>query len=139
MSKIVLYIGKSKALALPGFHGFTGVDTTSALMRQGKVTAWCVWMSYPAATLAFQKLSTPIVDPQELNAFMPIIETFVNKVFLGISCEFSSVDEARLDGIIHKSKDFSNLPPSSDALLQHVLRTAQQVGDTIFHSLQNSS
>ena len=106
---------------------FTGCDTTSSFVNHGKGTAWKVWNSYPAATYAFQKLSTPVEDSDELLPIMPIIETFVNKLFLGLSNDCNSVDEARLDAIVHNSKDFSNLPPSSDALFQKVLRTAMQV------------
>ena len=128
VSKIVEYIGISRARALPGFYGFLGCDTTSSVVNRGTGTAWSVWNSYPAATCAFLVLSKP-VDVEDLTPIMPIIETFINKLFLGISCDLSSVDEARLDGIIFKSRNFSNLPPSSDALFQHVLRTALQVCD----------
>ena len=127
VSQIIDYIGRSKALALPGFHAFTGCDTTSSFMGHGKVTAWKVWISYPAATIAFLELSTPVEHMDKLLPILPIIETFVNKLFLGISNDHTSVDEARLDALVHKSKDFSNLPPSSDALFQKVLRTAMQV------------
>ena len=73
------------------------------------------------------ELSTPHEDVQELLPILPKIETFVNKLFLGISNEYSSVDAARLDALIYKSKNFSNIPPSSDALFQKVLRTVMQV------------
>ena len=127
VSQIIDYIGRSKALALPGFHAFTGCDTTSSFMGHAKGTAWKVWISYPAATIAFLELSTPVEDMDELLPMLPIIETFVNKLFLGISNDHTSVDEARLDALVYKSKNFSNLPPSSDALFQKVLRTAMQV------------
>ena len=96
-------------------------------MGHGKVSAWKVWNSYPAATTAFRVLSTPVEDRNELLLILPIIETFVNKLFLGVSTDCNSVDKARLDGRVYKSKDFSNLPPGSDALFQKVLRTALQV------------
>ena len=115
-SEIINHIGMSRALALPGFHAFTGSDTTSSFMNHGKATAWKVWNSYPAVTQVFQKLSGPIENSDELLLFMPILETFVNKIFFGVSKDCSSVDEARLDAIIYKSKDFSHIPPSSDAL-----------------------
>ena len=127
VSKIVEYIGRSRALALPAFATFTGVDTTAALMNRPKIRCWNTWTAYPAITLAFQKMSKPVSDPAELLPFLPIIETYVNKLFLGEACESSSVDEVRLDCIIHKSKDFSHIPPSSDALFQKVLRTVMQV------------
>ena len=127
VSLIIDFIGWSKALALPGFHAFTGCDTTCSIIGYAKITAWKVWISYPAATEAFMELSTPHEDVQELLPILPKIETFVNKLFLGISNEYSSVDAARLDALIYKSKNFSNIPPSSDALFQKVLRTVMQV------------
>ena len=39
-----------------------------------------------------------------------------------------SVDEARLEGFYFKGVDFDHLPPSSDALKQHVLRAVYQSG-----------
>ena len=100
VSQIIDYIGWSKALALPGFHAFTGCDTTSSFMGHAKGTAWKVWISYPAATIAFLELSTPVEDMDELLPMLPIIETFVNKLFLGISNDHTSVDEARLDALV---------------------------------------
>ena len=135
VSQIIDYIGRSKALALPGFHAFTGCDTTSSFMGHAKGTAWKVWISYPAATTAFMELSTPVEDMDELLPILPIIEIFVNKIFLGISNDHTSVDEACLDALVYKSKDFSNLPPSSDALFQKVLRTAMQVCCDILSSI----
>ena len=127
VSLIIDHIGRSNALALPGFYAFLGCDTTSSFVGHPNESAWKVLISYPAATTAFQELSSPVENVEDLLPIMPIIEKFVNKLFLGISNDYSSVDEVRLDGIVHNSKDFSNLPPSSDALFQKVLRTAMQV------------
>ena len=104
--KIIEHIGKSKALALPGFAGFTGVGTTAAFINRPKTRCWNVWTSYPAMTLAFQKMSKPASDPAELLPFMPIIETYVNKLFLGESCDSSSVDQVRLDLSSTRAKTF---------------------------------
>ena len=39
---VVSSIGKSRAMAMPGFHAFTGCDTTSTFFRKGKKTAYCI-------------------------------------------------------------------------------------------------
>ena len=45
----------------------------------------------------------------------------------------TSVDEARLDGIILGEKELSSIPPSSDALHQKALHVAYQVNYIIIH------
>ena len=42
------------------------------------------------------------------------------------SCD--DVDQARLEGLFYQGKDFSMLPPRSDALYQHSLRATYQGG-----------
>ena len=39
------------------------------------------------------------------------------------------VDESRLQMLIHKGKDFDNMPPTKDALYLHTLRSAHQCGN----------
>ena len=45
----------------------------------------------------------------------------------------TSVDEARLDGIILGEKELSSIPPSSDALHQKALHVGYQVNYIIIH------
>jgi len=49
-------MGEFKAVALRGFHAFTGSDVTSSFAIKGKQTAWKVWKSFPEA---FQAVSLP--------------------------------------------------------------------------------
>ena len=60
-----------------------------------------------------------------LTQLQPILHTFVNKIF---GLEGETVDEARFRGIVFSGKDFTTIPPSSDALNQKLLRTALQAG-----------
>ena len=50
-----------KAAALPGFHAFTGCDTTAFTNSIGKRTAWNTWTAYPEVTTAFNIISSPIL------------------------------------------------------------------------------
>lgn len=52
-------MGEHKAVALRGFHAFTGSDVTSSFAMKGKQTAWTVWKSFPEATTAFHAISLP--------------------------------------------------------------------------------
>ena len=65
-----------------------------------------------AVTQLFQLLSTPV-------SVHNVVST--------------SVDEARLDGIILGEKELSSIPPSSDAMHQKALHVAYQVNYIIIH------
>ena len=54
---VVTSMEKPVALALPGFHAFTGCDTTLSFKGKGKKTAWATWKSGPSYTTAFLELS----------------------------------------------------------------------------------
>ena len=84
---------------------------------------------YPAATHLFRALPSSVDDVAELAQLKTILHTYVNKLF---GLEGDSVDDARLKGIVFSGKDFTNIPPSSDALNQKLLRTALQVCRHIF-------
>ena len=123
---LVEFIGPSRALALPGFHSFSGADNNAAFFNKGKKHAWNVWNTYPAATKLFRMLSTPIEDADELKSCDRVLHGFVNRLY-GIKDVNMTVDEARLESIVYGGKDFTNIPPSSDALNQKVRRAAYQV------------
>ena len=125
ISEVMDFIGASRALALPGFHAFTGCDTVSSFWKRGKKLAWEVWNMYPAATQLFRALSSPVENIETLTPLQPILHAFVNKLF---GLEGETVDEARFRGIVFNGKDFTTIPPSSDALNQKLLRTALQAG-----------
>lgn len=120
-------LGPSKAMALPAFHALTGCDTTSAFFGKGKRTAWSVWQSLSELTLPLQQLSGPSPTYEMIQRHTTILQRFVMKMY-GVSSEsIATVDAARLFLFLHKGRDFNNMPPSSDALHQHLLRVAYQV------------
>ncbi|KAJ8368254.1 hypothetical protein SKAU_G00082820 [Synaphobranchus kaupii] len=120
-------LGPSKTMALPAFHALTGCDTTSAFFGKGKKTAWSVWQSLPELTLPLQLLSGPSPTIEMIQIHTPVLQRFVLKLY-GISeDDNTTVDAARLSLFFHKGRDFDHMPPSSDALHQHLLRVAYQV------------
>ena len=126
--EIVAMLGSQMSLALPGFHAFTGCDSTSAFYGKGMKKAWSVWQSYPAVTEAFLYLSQPSPQKQHLDRILPTLHVFVNKLY-GVSEDSAEdVDGARLVLLVHHGKSFEDIPPSSDTLYQKVLRTAFQSG-----------
>ena len=125
--EFVLIIGSPKALALPAFHALTGTDTTSAFFSKGKKTAWSIWQSMPEHTLPLQLLSGPNPTIEMIRRHTPVIERFVMKLYGVSEDSITTVDRARLSLFFHKGRDFDHMPPSSDALHQHILRVAYQV------------
>ena len=123
---IARQLGPEKSRALLAFHAITGCDTVSSIYYKGKRTAWDLWQSFPEMTTAFQHLST---FPQSIEDFgtMSMIEEFVARLY-GSSLDVKTVNESRMHLFYNKAKDFVNMPPTKDALIQHSLRAAYQAG-----------
>ena len=116
-------LGRQKSQALPFFHSFTGCDTTSSFFRKGRKLAWEAWNSFPEVTGAF------VFDP-----FTPIEAESPNFILLQrftilLYNKHSSaelVNEARQELFCRENKSMENIPPTSNALLQHIKRAAYQ-------------
>ena len=125
--EIVALLGDSTSMALPAFHAFTGCDSTASFFGRGKKTAWQIWQAYPEVTSAFLYMSSPNPSKQHLQTLSPLIQGFVNRLY-GVTGEASAtVDSGRVHLLIHQGKPFQDMPPSSDALEQKILRTTYQV------------
>ena len=120
-------LGVITSMSLPAFHAFTGCDTTAAFFGRGKKKAWQVWQAYPNVTSAFLYMSGANPIKQHIDTHLPSIHGFVNHLYGVLEDTATTVDAARLHLLIHKGKNFDDIPPSSDALYQKVLRTAYQV------------
>ncbi len=124
---IVHKLGPSRAKALPAFHAITGCDTTSAFFGKGKKTAWAVWQSIPELTLPLELLSCPNPTLETINTHTSVLQRFILLLY-GVTKEnITTVDAARHSLFLHQGRDFEHMPPSSDALHQHLLRVAYQV------------
>lgn len=114
-------------MGLPAFHALTGCDTTSSFFGKGKKTAWAVWQSLPELTLPLQLLSCPNPTLEMITTHTAVFQRFLILLY-GVTEEtITNVDAGRLYLFLHKEKDFDHMPPSSDALHQHILRVAYQV------------
>ena len=129
--EIAQSIGNARALALPAFHAFTGCDVTASFFGRGKKAAWSVWMSFPEMNVPLMLISQPNPSMQMISPHIPTIHCFVNRLYGVDDDKLSSVDGARLFILLHRGKDFENMPPSSDALYQKILRVTYQVYDTL--------
>ena len=113
--------------ALPFFNAFTGCDTVSAFVGKEKKSALQTWNVFQAATEVFTRLSAPVssITDDEFS----IIEEFV-VIMYDRESETNKFDEARLDLVADKQRQYNSVPPSSAALVQHVKKSALQSGHT---------
>lgn len=118
-------LGPEKSKALPAFHSLTGCDTTSSFCGKGKKTAWLTWSNFPDVTAALLKLTTPLDFISDET--MHLLERFVILLYDRTS-EHISVNSVRQYFFTLKGWQISSIPPTHDALLQHVKRAAYQSG-----------
>ena len=126
-------IGEEKSQALLAFHAFTGCDQTSSFAHYGKKTAWAAWSAFDDVTAAFQALSNaPTGDV--VDEVMPILERYVTIMYDRNSI-WMKVNDARRDLFTRIGRDIEAIPPTSDALRQHVKRPRYQAGHCWGNSL----
>jgi len=130
--KVAAALGHDKCAALPAFHSITGCDTTSSFVGRGKKSAWKTWLCFPEATAAFAELSAM---PSEVSdSCFSVLEQFVILLYDRTN-SLTSVDAARKQLFSRKSRTLDNIPPTKDALQQHVKRASYQAGHVWGQSL----
>ena len=110
---------REKCRSIILFHALPGCDTTSTFFGKSKKSAWKTWAIYPDVTNTFLYV---VDNPfQEINLPSPqfvILQRFVVLMYDETSV-LDSTNEAR--GVFSKkNKSIENLPPTEDALLQHI-------------------
>ncbi|XP_070183812.1 uncharacterized protein [Littorina saxatilis] len=122
---IASMLGPEKASCLPLFHSFSGCDTVSSFSSIGKKTAWDVWYLFPDISEAFQSLSEA---PTEISAYdRALLERYVVLLYDRTS-NFPDVNSARGHLFAKVGRQIDNIPPTSEALLQHARRAVYQGG-----------
>ncbi len=120
-------LGEPKSRALPVFHAYTGCDITSSFYGKGKKSAWRAWQVYDDVTKTFVYLAKhPFqlldIDCEHFKELERLTVILYDK-----SSPFSSINETRKALFCH-NRAMDKLPPTQDALLQHVRRTVHQAG-----------
>jgi hypothetical protein len=131
--EICACIGIDKCHVLPAFHALTGCDTTSAFRGKGKKSAWLTWESYPEVTHALKNLSLMQTDVN--SDTMAILERFVILLYDRTS-DVETLNAARKQMFTKKTRTLENIPPTSNAFLQHVKRCVLQAINCWSHSLE---
>ena len=119
-------LGDDKCSALPAFHALTGCDVTSSFSGKGKRTAWSTWNTFNDATAALGTLAaTP--TSEDILRVLPVIERLIVIMYDRGSPE-SSVNTASQVLFTQKGREIENIPPTQDALAQHLFRVGYQAG-----------
>ena len=112
-----------KSAVLPVFHALTGCDTVSAFNGRGEKSAWEACKEYIEVTAAFEELSK--INDQISETTFSRLERFVILLYDRTS-DITEVDVARKDLFTRKSRSLENIPPTQDALKQHLKRASYQ-------------
>ena len=121
-------LGKDVSQSLPTFHAFSGCDSTSGFHGKGKKSAWEAWKAFPEVTSAFLHNYEHPFDQFDSSSWQfQLLERFTVILYDRTStCKL--VNKARRELFCKKSRSLENLPPTQDALLQHVKRVVYQAG-----------
>ena len=120
-------LGLQRCQALPFFHAFTGCDVVSSMMGIGKKTAWNAWVNFPEATTTFTAITQ---DPASLtldSLHMRRLERLTVLMY-SKNCAAQSVNEARKLMFTQGLKSLDSIPPTQNALFQHVKRALHTAG-----------
>jgi len=116
-------LGSDMVAALPGFHAFTGCDTTGRFSGKGKNLCWKSFQKVSKAVLwAFTNLGQ---GPQLQNEDFILFQEFVCHLYQPKSKE-TSVSEVRWNVFKHVQAEAEKLPPTPATLRQHILRAHYQ-------------
>ena len=128
INNICSRLGKDVSQSLLTFHAFSGSDTTPGFHGKGKKSAWGSWKAFPEVMSAFLHIFDHQFDPLDsLSWQFKLLERFTVILYDRTStCEL--VNKARRELFCQKSRSLENLPPTQDALLQHVKRVVYQAG-----------
>lgn len=126
INSVCLELGEDKCQALPFFHAFTGCDVTSQFNGKGKKSAWKTWKSLPISTEGFTTASSsPFVPLETSSPVFRLIEQFTCAMYDNTT-HHSKVNYLRQDLFPNRVKLMERLPPTQNALLQHVNRCVYQ-------------
>ena len=107
------------------WYAFTGCDTVSAF--GGKLTAWATWQVFDKATPLFPRYSKPChgFDPHKDN--VRVIERFTCLLYDRVST-VEDVNDCRRKLFTNRGQSVDGIPPTRDALVQHIRRAVYQAG-----------
>ena len=116
-----------KARALPIFHALSGCDCNSSPSQCGKVTAWNAWDLVPGLTDTLLTIQEDCTTFTKDSVHMQRLERYyVLQYCKSSSC--SRVNQARVALFKTGTRLLDKIPPTQDALFQHIKRALLQAG-----------
>ena len=126
LNNIASSLGATTCKAMALFHAFTGSDSTSSFKFKGK--RYCFRMKDKVPTLMEEFASVASTPFHISPKLKEVAMQFVCKLYYNESiADDSTVDLVRMKVFCHKIRDVERIPPTSDALDQHLKRSVFQV------------
>ena len=120
-------VGRQVSQGIPFFYAFTGCNTTSAFKGKAKKSAWNTWKACDFVTEVFCSLSqSPFSEIDRTCPMFIELQMFLVRLY-SKNVQASKVNEAR-KLIFSMNQNLEKIPPTEDALLQHVKRAIFQTG-----------
>ena len=119
---IVQKWGDESCLSLPAFHALTDCDTTSSFHRIGKRSAFKCLLKHLKDVPHLRHLGCQPVS----DNYYRDVENFVASLYSQKFESDKSLSRVRYMQVMTTDKSTASLPPTSDALRQHVKRAHLQ-------------
>lgn len=124
LNTIATNLGTTKCKAMALFHAFTGSDSTSSFKFKGKRS--CCTLMHEVPSL-MEQFATVVDTPFQTSPRLKEVATnFVCRLYSNESNEDNDVDLVRMRLFSQKTRDVERVPPTSDALDQHLRRSVFQ-------------
>ena len=122
-------LGPNKCQGLPFFHAVTGCDTVSSFGGRGKKKAWETWKACDEVTDITAAFCALAASPTSsaIDDHMDALERFVVLLYDRTS-GLEHVNECHKHLFTQTGRSIDALPPTREALKQHIKRAAYQAG-----------
>ena len=122
LNALASHLGPTTCKAMALFHAFTGCDSTSSFKFKGK--RYCYKLK-DAVTPLMEEFATIACTPFQVSqALNETAMSFVSRLYSDNST--SDVDVVRMNVFCQKTRDAQRIPPTSDAVRQHLKRSVYQ-------------
>ena len=119
-------LGSDICSGLPFFPSLTRADSTCSFFKQSKNDWFGKWLDFPMKEELNEKFRILSKCPKKdiVDDFHFLIQQFLVCIYLR-KFDFIDLDELCYQMFVNSSSDdFRSLPPSKDALFQHLLRAS---------------
>jgi hypothetical protein len=128
INAICASLGEPRSRALPVFHAFSGCDTTSAFKGKSKKSVCQAWQAYEDVTDTFVYLADHAFHRLDIDGDPFTKLERLTVILYDKTSPLSTVNETRRELFCQNNRAMEKLPPTKDALLQHIRRAVYQAG-----------